>query len=223
MVIVWQTDLYIAEARCQLFDTSSYHPFDHGSTSDHQAIISQTINNLITLGDLPSTASTLIVPQTHTTHFYLLLKIHKPDCPGRPIVSACSCPTELISSNFDSVHSPSAQELLTCIHDTTRVLHLFQNFQFPGPQHLIFTMDLQSLYTCIPHIEGPKALRFFLSRRPNQSPSTDTLIHLVLTLNNFSSDSSHFLRTKGVAMGTRMSPNYACLFVGFMEQSLFHT
>eukprot|EP00061_Rhincodon_typus_P017540 g46269.t1 len=59
--------------------------------------------------------------------------------------------------------------------------------------------------------------------RPNQSLSTNTLIRLVelvLTLNNFSFDSSHFLKTEGVAMGTHMG--LSCLFVGFMEQSLFH-
>eukprot|EP00061_Rhincodon_typus_P014640 g41789.t1 len=60
--------------------------------------------------------------------------------------------------------------------------------------------------------------------RPTQPPSTDTLIRLadlILTLNNCSFDFSHFLQTKGMAMGTRMGPSCACLFVGFMEQSLF--
>eukprot|EP00061_Rhincodon_typus_P002871 g18704.t1 len=84
-------------------------------------------------------------------------------------------------------------------------------------------MDIQSLYTCIPHAGGLKALRFFLSRRPNQSPFTNTLIHLtefILTLNNLSFNSSHFLQTKGVTMGSRMGPSYACLFVEYVEQSL---
>eukprot|EP00061_Rhincodon_typus_P004611 g23000.t1 len=73
-------------------------------------------------------------------------------------------------------------------------------------------------------MDGLEALCFFLSRRPNQSPSTDTLIcltGLALTLNNFSFNSSHFLQTKGVAMGTQMGPSYACLFVRYVEQSLF--
>eukprot|EP00061_Rhincodon_typus_P003478 g20188.t1 len=85
-------------------------------------------------------------------------------------------------------------------------------------------MTIQSLYTCIPHVDGLKVLRFFLSGRPNRSPSTDTLIRLtklVLILNNFSFTSSHFLQTKGVARGTHRGPNYACLFVGYVEQSLF--
>eukprot|EP00061_Rhincodon_typus_P001998 g16349.t1 len=158
---------------------------------------SQTIHNLITSGDLPPTASNLIIPQPHTTRFYLLPKIHKPGCPGRPIVSACSCPTEIISTYLDCIFSPLVQEVPTYICDTTLALHLLQNFRFPGPQHLIFTMAFQSLYTCIPHADGLKAVLFFLSRRPDQSPSTDTVIHLtklVLTLNNFSFNSSHFLQ-----------------------------
>ncbi|XP_072435478.1 uncharacterized protein [Chiloscyllium punctatum] len=85
-------------------------------------------------------------------------------------------------------------------------------------------MDIQSLYTSIHHDQGLQALRFFISRRPQQYPSTDTLIRLaelVLTLNNFSFESSHFLQTKGVAMGTRMGPSYACFFVGYVEQTTF--
>eukprot|EP00061_Rhincodon_typus_P013855 g40484.t1 len=115
-------------------------------------------------------------------------------------------------------------ELPTYAHGTTNAFHLLQDFQFPGLQNLIFTMDIQSLYTCIPHADGLKALCFFLSRRPNQSPSTDTLIcltELVLTLNSFSFNSSHFLQSKGVAMSTCMCPNHACLFVRYVEQFLF--
>jgi len=45
---------------------------------------------------------------------------------------------------------------------------------------------------------------------------------LFLSLNNFSFNSSHFLQKKGVAMGTHMGPSYACLFMGYVEHSLFH-
>eukprot|EP00061_Rhincodon_typus_P001456 g14839.t1 len=143
--------------------------------------------------------------------------------PGRPIVYACSCPTELIFTYLDSIFSPLVQELPTYVRDTTHALLLLQNFEFPGPQHLIFTTVVQSLYTCIPHTDGLNALLFFRSRRPDQFPYTDTLIRSaehVLTL-NFSFNFSHFLQIKRVAMGTRMEPSYACLFVGEMDQSLF--
>eukprot|EP00061_Rhincodon_typus_P001370 g14610.t1 len=112
---------------------------------------------------------------------------------------------------LESIFSPFFRQLPTYVCDTTHALHLLENFQFPGPQHLIFTMDVQSLYSSIPHAEGLKALRFFLFRRPGQSPSIHTIVRLaelVLTLNNFSFNSSHFLQTKGLAMGTCMGPKY---------------
>eukprot|EP00061_Rhincodon_typus_P000342 g11375.t1 len=74
--------------------------------------------------------------------------------------------------------------------------------------------------TCIAHADGLKALRIFPSRRPDQSPSSDNLVRLaelILTLNNFSFNSSNFLQINGVTMGTRMGPSYACLFVGYVE------
>eukprot|EP00061_Rhincodon_typus_P012056 g37523.t1 len=43
---------------------------------------------------------------------------------------------------------------------------------------------------------------------------------LAETGRNFSFNSSYFLQTKGVAMGIHVGPSYACLFVGYMEQSL---
>eukprot|EP00061_Rhincodon_typus_P004254 g22130.t1 len=85
-------------------------------------------------------------------------------------------------------------------------------------------MRLEAVGRRLPHTDGLNALRFFLSRRPDQSPSTDTLIcltELILTLNNFSFNSSHFLH--GVAMGTHMGPSYACLFIGYMGKSLFRS
>eukprot|EP00061_Rhincodon_typus_P011402 g36375.t1 len=58
---------------------------------------------------------------------------------------------------------------------------------------------------------------------PAQPVPLICLTELFLTLNNFSFNSSHFLQTKRVAMGTRMGPSYACLFVGYVEQSLFRS
>eukprot|EP00061_Rhincodon_typus_P012754 g38672.t1 len=59
---------------------------------------------------------------------------------------------------------------------------------------------------------------------PTSPPPTDTLIcltELVLTLNNFFLNSFYFLQTKRVPMGTDVHLSYACLFVGYVEQSLF--
>ena len=85
-------------------------------------------------------------------------------------------------------------------------------------------MDVKSLYTVIPHRDGLETLKFFLNKRTLLEPSTTTLIRLaelVLTLNNFSFDGEHYQQISGVAMGTKMGPSYANLFVGYVEQQIF--
>ena len=77
-------------------------------------------------------------------------------------------------------------------------------------------MDVKSLFTVIPHRDGLEALTFFFNKRTVSEPSTTTLIRLaelVLTLNNFSFDGEHYQQISGVAMGTKMRPSYANLFV----------
>ena len=85
-------------------------------------------------------------------------------------------------------------------------------------------MDIKSLYTVIPHQEGLLALKHFLDLRPDPQPDTSTLLRfaeLVLSLNCFSFAGEFYHQIKGVAMGTRMGPNYANLFVGYVEAQIF--
>ena len=85
-------------------------------------------------------------------------------------------------------------------------------------------MDVVSLYTNIPHTLGLQALTHFLDQRTDPNPPTKTLVRLtelVLTLNTFTFDKNTFHQTKGVAMGTKMGPSYACLFMGYMEHLFF--
>ena len=84
-------------------------------------------------------------------------------------------------------------------------------------------MDVTSLYTCIPHSDGLKALKHFLNKRASPDPPTDTLIRLaelVLNKNTFSFRDEVFSQMNGVAMGTKMGPSYACLFMGHLEHTL---
>ena len=80
--------------------------------------------------------------------------VHKPNNPGRTIVSACSCPTELISSYLDKIMAPIVKTLPSYIKDSQHALEIFRDFNFLGQNKLIFTMDFTSLYTVIPNDEG---------------------------------------------------------------------
>ena len=40
---------------------------------------------------------------------------------------------------------------------------------------------------------------------------------MILTMNNFSFNDNHYLQIHGTAMGTKMAPAYANLFLGYFE------
>ena len=85
-------------------------------------------------------------------------------------------------------------------------------------------MDIKSLYTVIPNNDGLQALKYHLNLRPLQQPPTDTLsfngLNLFSTSNSFEFDNEHYQQVGGIAMGTEMSPNYACLFVGHVARKM---
>ena len=88
-VVVWRTDLYKQEAFRQLADTKFYAKVNKDLTQANQKIVKDTVNKLILEQKLPSTARNLFVTTPKTSTLYLKPKIHKPNNPGRPIISAC--------------------------------------------------------------------------------------------------------------------------------------
>ena len=81
---------------------------------------------------MPATAANLIITIPRTWCIYLLPKIHKPNKPGRPIVSAYSncCPTELISSYLDKIMALIVKCLPSYVKDSQQALKIFRDFYF---------------------------------------------------------------------------------------------
>ena len=158
-----------------------------------------------------------------TARFYLLPKIHKPGNPGRLIVSSCGAPTEKISQFVDYHLCPLVENLPSFIKDTTSFITKLQSLNNIPEGTLLVTLDVSSLYTNIPHQEGIEACTEALNTRIiQQSPTEDLaeLINQILTKNNFEFGDQHFLQVHGTAMGTRMAPSYANIFMGKLEQQL---
>ena len=160
---------------------------------------------MIQANELPASAKNLVLQTPTTSPFYLLPKIHKENNPGRPIVSACNCPTENIASYLDMVMSPLVCNLKTYVKDTNHALQIFKTFQFDDNDtspRFLYTMGIKSLYIVIPHNSGLEALKYFLDKRPVLDPPTATLTRLaelVLTLNAFSFNNEFYHQVGGVA------------------------
>ena len=91
------------------------------------------------------------------------------------------------------------------------------------PGALLVTFDVTSLYTNIPHEDGITACERALQTRTVQEPPTADLVQLIryiLTKNSFTFSDQHFLQIHGTAMGTRMAPSYANIFMGSLEHRI---
>ena len=97
---------------------------------------------------------------------------------GRPIVSSICCPISQIAKFLDAILSPLVEQQPTYINDSNHAINIFSTFRFQGEHCFLFSMDVKSLYTSIPHEDSLIALRHFLDQRPDSEPPTNTLIRL---------------------------------------------
>ena len=220
-VVVWNKDHYIEEGLSQLENNEAfYRKMARDPTKEFNKVIINAVKEEIGNERLPDNAFQLFSNHPRTFVFYMLPKIHKPSNPGRPIVSAVSCPSSQIATFLDSILAPIVHSLPTFVKDSPDALRIFDQFRFTGENRFLFTMDVKSLYTVIPNADGLSALKHFLDQRTNKDPPTSTLLRLaelVLTTNGFSFDQQFYVQVGGVAMGSKLGPSYACLFVGYQE------
>ena len=179
-----------------------------------------------------------------TSNFYVLPKIHKSeaiknaiaeqnseyvtlsapeDLKGRPIVAGPNCPTKRLSELLDKILKPLVPQLKSFVKDDWDVLSKL-------PQNCtddceLLSCDVVSLYTSIPHELGLEALQYWISKHRNMIPSRFTnrfileAAAFVLKNNNFHFDGDVWLQRVGTAMGTDFAPPYACLTMGYLEET----
>jgi len=143
----------------------------------------------------------------------------------RPIVSSCKSITENISEFVDFWLQPLMKNLPSFIKDSTEFINLIEKDKLPT-NCILATIDVFSLYTNIPHDEGRNAAVKALQNNPNpttlqpEAQIIGELIDIVLQNNVFEFNESFYLQKQGTAMGTKMAPSYANLFMGDLELHL---
>ena len=89
-------------------------------------------------------------------------------------------------------------------------------------------MDVTSLYTNILHALALLYVRAFLEnfRENAGAPSNESLVNLlelILKLNNFQFDDENYLQVGGTAMGTKVAPSLANIFMDYFEHEFVHS
>ena len=212
---------YIDECNRQLSDIKFYERLDKDITANVQERVTIYVNGMHDDGFIDDkTREYLIQTDVKPGRFYILPKVHKPGNPGRPIVSSNSHPTERISHFVDYYLQPLVHKLPSFVKDTNDFLNKLLTISTLPANSLLVTLDVSSLYTNIPHNEGIYACDHFLTTASHKTiPTTKLcdLIRMILNFNNFTFNNNHYLQIHGTAMGTKMAPSYANLFLGYFE------
>jgi hypothetical protein len=230
-VVIMDTTDYIHKVQTLLSDTATYEP----QTADHTKhtldkvesfIIQITGKNLIS-----HKLSHYLTPHrpTRTPVIYILPKIHKPNNPPRPIISACQSPTSNLAAYFIPLLQPIINLHDTYLKDTKHLLQILHSHPKLSKNTILFTADISSLYTNIPHDECINDIITTINQHkqhiqielPNNT-IIRRLLEFILKDNYFSFINSHYKQTTGIAMGCRAAPQFANIFMHNLEQQIIH-
>lgn len=152
---------------------------DYDPTGEVCRLIQKTVREGL-LFDYITNSTAEYLQKYRVPIFYTLPKIHKPGFPppGRPIVSGTNSIFEPLSKYIDSFLQPFVGILPTYIKDTIDFITKIEGLPAPGGMALV-TLDVNSLYTNIPHEEARMCLQRTLEKRTIPFPPTYFLLDLV--------------------------------------------
>ena len=180
-----------------------------------------------------------------TSRFYVLPKINKSrtilntikngidqyvelpmpeDLTSRPIVSGPKSVTKGLSKLLEKILTPLVFQQKTFIKNELDFLGKFP--RKIEPNSYIVCCDVKSLYTSIPNELGLQALKYWVDRLASLIPSRFSMNFImeasqfVLENNFFVFDGTMYRQIIGTAMGKEMASPYACLTVGFLEETI---
>ena len=229
-IVVEDTDGYIKDGIDHLSDHTIYRKIDSDPTIPLTAGINNYVKYLHGRGIIDNTTRDYLTFQTdsmpRTQQLYFLKKIHKNPIAVRPIVSGCGGPTERISQFIDLHLQPFVPKVKSYIRDSGHLINILEKTKIPT-NSILATIDVKSLYLKIPHKEGVEAVknRLYYKNRESDAVSIppgamSDLLNIVLTQNYFQFNDSMYHQVQGTAMGTKMAPSYANLFMAELEERL---
>ena len=96
------------------------------------------------------------VDKVKTAQFHIFPKVHKPNAPGRPVVSSVKCDTSKISKFVDHYLQPHVKSLPLCIKDTSDFINRINETKETDEDTILVTSDVKSMYPNSPNHKGQK-------------------------------------------------------------------
>ena len=222
---------YVKKAYDLLNNDKHYLKVENDPTKDLKTNIESYIDVAVRRYHISKQTAKFIKPTNdyRVPIFYILPKIHKVGAPGRPIVSAINSVTENISEFLTLCIQPLVPKLRSYVKNTKHFVSIVNSLPKQKKGAILISADVTSLYTNIPHNEGIEActhyMKTFTHELPEFAPKEGVirmLFMFILENNYFQFLDETYLQILGTAMGTKVAPPYASLFLGkFEEKHIF--
>ena len=230
VVVIMDLEQYLWEGNRQLNDPKYYNKLNKPIYKETYTQIIKIFQTIYDKKLINAKQRNYLIGESEPRprRFYLLPKIHKDPAiwskpfkipPGRPIVSDCSSETYRAAEFIDYFINPLAKTHKSYIKDTYDFINKIKNLHIPEGS-LLFTIDVDSLYTNIVTQEGIQAVKeAFFKFRDKKRPDKELLqlLEINLTRNDFEFNGNYFLQIKGTAMGKKFAPAYADIFMASWE------
>lgn len=231
-VVIMDKTQYLWEGNRQLNDTEYYCHLKYPLFPDTIPLVREIVDKIYDKHFINFKQRTYLLgpAEPRPRIFYMLPKIHKEQDkwslpfeipPGRPIVSDCSSETYHTAEYIEYYLNPLSIKHASYIKDTSDFCQKISKMLVPSGA-LLFTLDVDSLYTNIVSQEGLKIVQKVFSENPDPHRPDAELLQLLdinLTRNDFEFNGEFYLQTKGTAMGKKFAPSYANLFMADWEVS----
>ena len=156
----------------------------------------------------------------NTQRMYFLPKVRKTRLRLEPIISATNGPTEKASEYIDRLLQPHMTQIKSYIKNSTDLIQTLRTLVIP-PHCLLVTLDVESLYTNISHDEAIISFLRIVKDHPLKVFLLD-LLKYVLKNNVFQFDNLIFTQLCGIAMGTKLAPALATIYLGQLEEKFLN-
>jgi len=155
------------------------------------------------------------------SYFHAFPKIHKTPMGCRPIVSSVNAPTTGLSKWLTFILNPIAAKIQSYVRDSDTLQREIIQLSVE-PNDIMYTFDVENMYTSIPIEAAISAIEWFLQQRHNPPLFIQIILtglRIVLNNNYFTFGDLNWKQLVGLAMGTPVAPTVATLYLGLYEET----
>ena len=206
--------------------TSSYESVPRNPTPRLEATTKRVIHRTMDGKVDDKVVKAIVLHCSRTAELYGLPKDHKRDMPLRPIVSACDDPLDKLTWLLERVVNQLLPYVPAHLKNTSQFLEKLSE-QYPAGFErgtILFSVDVVNLYGNIPINEAIEATIHLLNHHREgidtfglDSDDLRDLLEHCLTNNFVRFGQDYFRQTEGIAMGSRVAPPLAIVFMHALE------